>query len=212
MCGRFALPLDPGELVRVFLVDEFVDAAPPSWNIAPSREISVVLQDGEKRFLTTLKWGLVPAWARKKESFRPLINARSETIREKPSFKQAFSRRRCIIPASGFFEWDRKESPALPWYFSLRDNLPMALAGIYEEKEGEGGTCAIITTDANGPVSRVHHRMPVILSPEAAGTWLLEPDPSLLVPLPDDSMQAWPVSREVNSPANDTPSCIDPVG
>lgn len=211
MCGRFALPLEPEDLIQIFLIDEFIDAASPSWNVAPSREITVVLEEKGKRFLTTMKWGLVPAWVHEKKTFRPLINARSETVQEKPSFRKAFSRRRCLIPASGFFEWGRKKKPSLPWYFTLREDTPMALAGIYEEKEGEKGTCAIITTGANERVSRIHDRMPVILTPKAAGSWLAQPDTSLLVPLSDDSMRSWPVSRKVNSPANDTPSCLDPV-
>lgn len=203
MCGRFALNETPIALAEVFnLNDEFEFL--PSWNIAPSARICSITADIEhKRHLRLMKWGLIPHWAKDASIGNKLANARGETVAEKPSFRTAFKSHRCIIPASGFFEWKTERGIKLPWYISLKSGVPMAFAGLWEEWN-DIETCCIITTAANSLMEPIHDRMPVILDEDQWETWLspVVTHADVLLPMinPHDSlgMQAWRVSRELN--------------
>jgi putative SOS response-associated peptidase YedK len=230
MCGRFTLTTPAGRLADQFdLTGELPEVA-PSYNIAPTQEIAAVAADSEgERQLRRLQWGLVPRWSKDPEIGSRMINARAETVAEKNSFKSAFKKRRCLIPADGFYEWARNESgsgPKQPYYIRLETGTPYAFAGLWESWEGEdgrGGTrrihsTTIITTEANELMSGIHHRMPVILAPESYATWLdtsiQEPEEimPLLAPYPSEQLEAYPVSTHVNKPVNDDPECVEPVG
>jgi putative SOS response-associated peptidase YedK len=217
MCGRYTLA-SPDEIVaETFGLDE-VPTLRPRYNIAPTQKVAVVRREGSRRRLAELRWGLIPSWAKDPAIGNKLINARAETLAEKPAFRSAFRARRCLVVADGFYEWAKAAGRKQPWYFHLRDARPFGLAGLWERWPGEGGepleTCTIITTAANELLAPVHDRMPVILEPGAFDAWL---DPGsgkglveLLRPLPAEAMAAYPVSLLVNSPGNDTPACIAP--
>ena len=208
MCGRYALDADPTRFAEHFQLTGEV-AFSPSWNIAPSTRICTITADDQsQRHLHLMRWGLIPSWAKDPTIGNKLSNARGETVAEKPSFRSAFKSRRCLIPASGFYEWKTEASKKNPWYISLRDGNPMAFAGIWETWRPQGGetveTCCIITTGANELMEPIHDRMPVILDVDRWDTWLSSQihQPELLLPMIQpheaDTMQAWPVSREVN--------------
>ena len=219
MCGRFTLKSSRKVLAELLGVRD-VPALPPRYNIAPSQEVLAVRLDraGVERELSLLHWGLIPSWAKEPGIGNSLINARAETVAEKPSFRSAFRKRRCLVVADGFYEWKR-ENGKMPYYFQLKDEGPFAFAGLWDKWEkGEEPveSCTLITTEANGVVGPVHDRMPVILKPEDYARWL-DPDEQrpealkpLLVPLPDDWMDAHPVSKLVNNPRNESPRCIEP--
>lgn len=211
MCGRFARKSDPRTLTKEFGVPE----APPveaSYNIAPTQEILAVRQGDDGREMTLFKWGLVPSWAKDISMRARLINARAETVGEKPSFREAYKRRRCLIPADGFYEWQRREGRKQPFYFRMRDERPFGFAGLWERWEGEGGevldSCTILTTEANEVLRPVHDRMPVIIHPGDYELWLTAGERErptlrdLLRPYPEDEMAGYPVSPLVNSPSN----------
>jgi putative SOS response-associated peptidase YedK len=219
MCGRFALVTEKKILELLFEL-ELREELAPRFNIAPSQAVLAVRFDPARgaREAAWLKWGLVPAWARDETIGPKLINARAETLAEKPSFRDAFLRRRALIPASGFFEWQKDGPVKQPFYIRLKDETPFALGALWERRAaGEGEqpleTCAIITTAANGLLAPLHDRMPVIIGKEAFGRWL-DPgtDPAalrlLLQPFPEKMMTAYPVSRLVNNPANDLLGCL----
>jgi putative SOS response-associated peptidase YedK len=190
----------------------------PRYNIAPSQRIAVIraLAAGSRE-LAFLHWGLIPAWATDPAIAARLINARAETAAEKPAFRAAMRRRRCLIPADGFYEWQKTETAKRPFFFQLQDERPFAMAGLWETWQGPDGpveSCTILTTAANELVAKLHERMPVILEPQAYAAWL---DPNLVDPaqlaewlkaLPASQMKSFPVSRLVNSPKNETPDCI----
>jgi putative SOS response-associated peptidase YedK len=165
-----------------------------------------------------LRWGLVPSWADDPGIGARMINARSETAPEKPSFRSAFRRRRCLIPVDGFYEWKRENGSKQPYYFRIDGGRPFAFAGLWESwnKDGEIRSCTILTTTANDLVEEIHERMPVILPRDRYDAWL-DPEAegeelaALLVPYPGDDLEAYPVSRFVNSPGNDDPRCIEPA-
>jgi len=225
MCGRYMLT-HPVEALRALF--GFVDQPnlPARYNIAPTQDVAVVRLGGDDtRRLSMLRWGLVPPWAKDIDpTGSPIINARAETVFEKPSFRAAVKRRRCLIPADGFFEWKRPagDGRKQPYRIGLNDWQPFAFAGIWEHwspKDGSGEelqSCALLTTDANSMVARVHNRMPVILDPADYGRWL-DPDASsegiaaLMVPYPAESMDLYPVHSKVGSPQNDDPSVIEPL-
>jgi putative SOS response-associated peptidase YedK len=208
MCGRFTLNVTPSKLTEHFdLTGELIFS--PSWNIAPTTSInSIVADESNNRFLKQMYWGLIPSWAKDRTIATRLINARSETITEKPSFRAAFKRRRCLIPASGFYEWKTENGKKQPWYISFMSGDPMAFAGLWETwtpKEGEAvESCCIITTAANSFMDPIHNRMPVILNPDQWTFWLSPQErlTDMLFPLlcshESQSMQAWPVTRELN--------------
>ncbi len=208
MCGRFALKESPRKLAEHFhLADELEFA--PAFNIAPSARICTITADiSGARYSRTMRWGLIPSWAKDASIGNKLSNARGETAAEKPSFRAAFRSRRCIIPASGFYEWQTVSGVKHPWYVSLRAGEPMAFAGLWETWHPQGGetveTCCIITTAGNELMQPIHDRMPVILNPDQWELWLSinERKADNLLPLirPHDSesMQAWAVTRELN--------------
>ncbi|MBA2621866.1 MAG: SOS response-associated peptidase [Acidobacteria bacterium] len=225
MCGRFANRVKPEQIKKEFKVSTSGALAfEPRYNIAPAQIIDAVLDGQEGRILAPLKWGLVPSWA-KEATANGMINARSETISEKPSFREAFKKRRCIIPASGFYEWQAargKGTAKQPFYFYLNGREVFGFAGLWEEwldkTTGELlETCTIITAQANKLLKPVHDRMPVILHREDYDEWLdknvkdtarLE---KLLLPYPADEMSSHAVSRSVNVPDTDTAELIVPL-
>lgn len=222
MCGRYTLSTPVEALPGEFGLAGPLPELRPSYNVAPTQEVpAVVTGSGEGRRLEMLRWGLIPAWADDPGIGARMINARSETVAEKPSFRRAFKERRCLIVADGFYEWQKTNSGKQPYYARMKSGRPFAFAGLWESwnKDGEGGirSCTILTTDANDLVGGIHHRMPVILPPEYYEPWLdpdlREPDQllPLLAPYSTNDMEAYPVSRRVNSPSNDGPGCIEPA-
>ncbi len=216
MCGRFTLSQPTEALAEMFQLDQ-VPELKPSYNTAPSQQVATVLvkPETQKRQLKLLQWGLIPSWAKEPSIGSKLINARAETLAEKPSFLAAFKRRRCLILADGFYEWQKQERGKQPYFIRRLDHQPFAFAGLWETWQ-DITTCTIITTDANELLESLHERMPVILKPEDYENWL-SPDcqetaelQSLLKPFPAEQMEVYPVSNQVNSPANDRPDCIAP--
>jgi putative SOS response-associated peptidase YedK len=220
MCGRYTLTVPVEILAEEFGVTGPLPEVPPSYNIAPTQEVAAVLTDDGERRLEMLRWGLIPSWADDPGIGSRMINARSETVPEKPSFRRAFRERRCLILADGFYEWKRTNDGKQPYYIRMEGGRPFAFAGLWESWRGgreEIRSCTILTTEANDRVSNIHHRMPVILAPEDHELWL-DPDVReadlllpLLAPYPDDVMEAYPVSRFVNRPTNDDPRCVEPL-
>ena len=228
MCGRYSLLSAPEALGRRF--DATVPAAyEPRYNAAPGQLLPVVTGD-DPATITLKQWGLVPSWA--DDEFEGLINARAETIAEKPSFREAYERRRCLVPADGFYEWPSVDGHTQPVRVTLPDGEPFAMAGIHERWKpdttqaglsdftmdaGLAGdhdvaveTFAVVTTEPSEFVAPLHDRMPVVLSPEEEAAWLREPSPDLLDPY-DGDLRAYPVSTRVNDPANDSPAVVEPV-
>ncbi len=220
MCGRFAQLQTISDLIKAYFVDDVLTDVSPAYNIAPgSRVLSIIRKDG-KRLLVDFKWGLIPHWAKEGAAARGFINARAESISQKPSFRGSFRARRCLIPASGFYEWKKEGRIKIPHYIRLLSGQTFAFAGIHATWVSPGGeevgTCAIITTGPNEVMKRIHDRMPVILDDNYRDAWLdpsLGPEDalSLLKPYPDDGMEAYQVSTLINSPQNDTPECIRPA-
>jgi putative SOS response-associated peptidase YedK len=222
MCGRFTLTLDPGEIQELLDLGPFVHIIQPRYNIAPSQPIPIV-KDVKSRSVELYRWGLVPFWADDPDIGNRMINARSETASEKPSFRAAFKYRRCLILADGFFEWhaEEKGAPKTPYLFKLNNDHPFTFAGLYEHWEppqgGELHTCTILTCPPNELVSQYHTRMPVMLDEEARWQWLDEGQKKdslldYLKPYPSEEMKCFPVSRDVNSPQNDRPEILEPLG
>jgi putative SOS response-associated peptidase YedK len=223
MCGRMTFTIELSELVNVFpwLVVPDVQIA-PRYNVAPTQPVPVVANDGRHR-LDFYTWGLIPSWAKDPKMGSRMINARAETIAEKPVYRSAYRRRRCLILADGFYEW-RKEPGSggkTPMYIRLESREPFALAGLWERWHSPHGdevlSCTIITTTPNSLLTTIHDRMPVILPPDTYDEWL---DPGekqpqaldhLLKPYPADEMEAYAVTPLVNSPTNEGPECILPA-
>lgn len=220
MCGRFNLITDAQALADFLELTTTLELQ-PRYNIAPTQQIPVAREQEQGRTLDMLRWGLVPAWAKDEKTGYRMINARAETLSEKPAFRQAFRHRRCLIPATGFYEWKAGKAGKQPFHIRLNDGGLMAFAGIWEAWRDQAGrrleSCAIIVTVANDSVRPVHERMPVILGPADHPLWLSPEvsDPARLQPLlgpcPDEWLTLYPVSRRVNSPANDDPGCIAAV-
>ncbi|MFN2304653.1 MAG: SOS response-associated peptidase [Anaerolineales bacterium] len=221
MCGRFTLTLDPGEIQELLNLGPFVHVIEPRYNIAPSQPIPIV-KDPDKRAVELYRWGLVPFWADDPDIGYKMINARSETANEKPSFRAAFKYRRCLILADGFYEWraEEKGGPKTPYLFKLKDDYPFTFAGLYEHWTGSNGdelhTCTILTCPPNELVKKYHNRMPVMLGEDNRWDWLNSDENEstlmdMLVPYPADEMRCFEVSKAVNSPKNDDPQVIEPV-
>ncbi len=214
MCGRYSLEARPDEIAEAFDIAEAVACA-ARYNIAPTQTVPVVRVGpaATSRRLEMIRWGL-PSYG---TNPRPLINARSETVDRKPSFRRAFASRRCLVPATGFFEWRTLGCNKQPFHFRRRDGALFAFAGIWDHTGTEGDAFVILTTRPNPTVSPIHDRMPVILAPEAYSIWLdpAEQSPQrlldLLAPAPDDALTAVPVSARVNSTAHDDPACVEPL-
>lgn len=224
MCGRFINRAKPEQIKKEFKVGaKNPNLFQPRYNIAPAQMIDVVFAPETERILSQLKWGLVPSWSKDAATSKGLINARAETLTEKPSFREAFKSRRCIIPASGFYEWQKKDTGAKqPFYFYLNDKEVFGFAGLWEEwldkQTGEVlETCTIITTEANDVLKPVHDRMPVILKPESYEQWLDSKEKKtdrlqkLLVPYPANEMSSHAVSKSVNIPDSDSAELVKPL-
>jgi putative SOS response-associated peptidase YedK len=222
MCGRFTLKTSRAKIQELIGRSKPLPLFEPRFNICPSQQVLAVRIDPEsgEREGTLLKWGLIPAWAKEPSIGNKLANARADTVAEKPAFRSAFKKRRCLVIADGFYEWQAGPGGKTPYYFQMKDQSPFAFAALWERWEkGEEPveTCTLITTEANAVVGPVHDRMPVILDPDRFAQWL---DPNedraqalkaLLVALPDDWLMAHPVSKLVNNPRNESPKCIEPV-
>lgn len=222
MCGRFASTHSPAQLQQWYDALVMPDF-PLRYNIAPSSAIVAIRQEAQGRVGSMMRWGFIPAWAKDPASMPMLNNARGETVIVKPMFRQAFRRHRCLIPASGFYEWKAVpgQKSKQPFYISFRDGNPMSFAGLWESAKTIDGvridTCTIITTDANTVVQPIHHRMPVVIGRNDWDTWLsteLVADEDLLAlikPFDADTMQAWGVAHTVNKVSNDEPSLLLPI-
>ena len=222
MCGRFSQTASPGVIAQQF---EITDRPlfTPRYNIAPSQPIAAIRIDSDTttRKLVMLRWGLIPSWAKDPKIGSQCINAKAETVAEKPSFRSAFKKRRCLVVATGFYEWQVQERTKQPMWIGLRSKLPFAFAGLWEHwKPAEGvplETCTIITTEPNDLMAPIHNRMPVILSPASYDQWLdptfqqTESLKALLRPYPSEELTAYPVNTLVNNPRHDAPQCLEPV-
>ena len=222
MCGRFTLTtdLDAAALAALFGAQSRVRELRPRYNIAPTQPAVAVLVERDRRVLDAFRWGLMPAWARDRSIAGRLINARAETLERRSAFRDAFARRRCLIPSDGFYEWGGRERT--PHWIRLRDGAPFAYAGLYERRPGaaedgtDSGTFAIVTTEPNELVGSLHDRMPVIIPPGGYDRWL---DPSrsatelraLLCPYPAAKMTMQPVARTVNHADAEGPECVLPA-
>ncbi len=220
MCGRFVLISDVSNIVEEFDIDQVSGNVRKSYNIAPGSDAAAVICDGVMK-LISLRWGLIPAWAQNPSMGSRLINARAETVADKPSFRDAFKNRRCLIIADGYYEWKRGEKGKIPFYMRLKSQKPFGFAGLYEKWSSPGGqeiqTCSIITTEPNKLVGPIHNRMPAIIPKEGEALWL---DSTvfdrralldLLGPLPGEAMETYPVSTLVNVPAHNFSECIAPL-
>lgn len=219
MCGRFTLNKSGEAIASAFQLTEIPQVL-PRYNIAPTQLVSTVLHPAENsnRQFHQLRWGLIPSWAKDPQMGARLINARAETITEKPSFRSAFRHRRCLVIADGFYEWQRQEGKKQPFYFRFQNGQPFAFAGLWERWRSPDGeeiqSCTILTTEANDLLRPIHDRMPVILDSKDYDLWL---DPAvqsteplqLLRPYQAEAMTSYAVSTKVNNPANNTPECIN---
>lgn len=222
MCGRFTRKENFKQLAESLGI-RFLPSLEPRHNIAPSQTIACVRTHpvSKARECVQLKWGLVPSWAKDPGIGNKMINARAETVGEKPAFRKAFKQQRCLILADGFYEWKREGKAKQPYYIHFMDNRPFAFAGLWDHWSKEGGTpidsCTIITTGPNGLMEPIHNRMPVILDPNHYLLWLdpavHDPKPltALLQPFPSEDMEAYPVSTLVNNPRYEGASCIQPI-
>ncbi|MFB7662917.1 SOS response-associated peptidase [Kitasatospora sp. NPDC056138] len=240
MCGRFASTTEPGDLVEIFGVQQWepTEAIAPSWNVAPTDSAYAVLDRAPKgerepvRQLRVLRWGLVPSWSRSAETAVKMINARSDTVHEKPAYRQAFASRRCLLPVDGYYEWqtmtgEKGKPRKQPFFVSRVDGRPLALAGLYEfwrdrtvaadDPAAWLVTCTIVTTDAEPALAPIHERMPLFLDPATFDAWL---DPSLdnaeevrplLVPPAPGVLRAVPVSTAVGNIRNNGPELLKPL-
>jgi len=222
MCGRFTLTVDPAELKEYFDGYIFPTQFAPRFNIAPTQPVLAIPNDAKNKADFFL-WGLIPSWSKDPAIANKLINARGETLAEKPSFRGGFKYKRCLIPADGFYEWQVRagEKTKTPYFIHMKDRLPFAFAGLWDEWHSPDGaslrTCTIITTEPNELMSTLHNRMPVILDPRDYEQWLdaapqapdkLQP---LIRPFPADRMSAYPVSTMVNKPGHDRPELVVPL-
>jgi putative SOS response-associated peptidase YedK len=221
MCGRFGVFAPSEALAAQFGLKEPPDLA-PRYNISPGQAVPFIraVGDGHIRELAWLHWGLIPRWAKGPDVGSRLINARAETVFEKPAFRGAVRKRRGLIPADGFYEWTKKHDHKQPYFFYAANGLTLALAGLWERWEGPDETvesCTILTTTANRTVKKIHDRMPVILAPESYARWLEATDENieglreLLAPWPDVDMKSYAVSPYVNNTEHEGPRCIEPA-
>jgi putative SOS response-associated peptidase YedK len=234
VCGRYVSVSSPTILAERFSVEtvRVAETPEPNYNVTPRSEVPVVAVSKGERVLDLVRWGLVPSWAKDVKIGDRLINARAETVQTSNAYKRAFAKRRCIIPADGFYEWQKIENPAnakrpvkQPWFFRRRDGEPLAFAGLWEiwhdPAVGDDAprirSCVIITTEANDLVAKVHDRMPVVLAESAWSEWLDGENHDvaglqrLLVPAPAADIDAWPVTTLVNKPDNNGPELLEPA-
>ena len=225
MCGRARLSSDVSEIKLVFRIppERPIPNFPPNWNVAPTDSLPVVRYDrkAEQRSLDLLRWGLIPYWAKDSKVGFANINAKAEGIETRPAFRQAFERRRRLVPVDSFYEWKKVDGGKQPYAIALADRGIMALAGLWENWKSSAGewvrSFAIVTTEPNELCAQLHNRMPVILAPETWPTWLGEEPAdeaqpkSFLVPYPSDGMICWPVSQRVGSVKNNDPGLAEPI-
>ena len=236
MCGRYAASRNPDDLVEEFEVEARPEQVlEPSWNVAPTQAVAAVIErpprdqpDGRPvRALRVVRWGLVPAWAKDPSIGNRMINARLETVAEKPAFKRAFAKRRCLLPADGYFEWYGEKGRKQPFFIRPADGGVLAMAGLYElwkdpsvtaeDADPWLWTCTVLTTSATDDLGRIHDRMPLLVERERYAEWLDprrdDPDQlrSLLVPAAPGRLTAYPVSTEVNNVRNNGPHLVDPL-
>ena len=217
MCGRFALYTSFQSIKEYADILAELEELEANYNVAPGQKIPIILRKNDGNYLELLKWGLIPFWAKDPQIGYKMINTRAETINEKPSFKYAFQKRRCLVPANGFYEWRKKDKQ--PFYIHLKDRELFTFAGIWENwKSPEGKyiqTCSIITTSANDTLEKIHNRMPVILPKNSEMDWLSNEDQNelknLLRPYPAEEISFFKVSHNVNSVKNNQPELINPI-
>jgi putative SOS response-associated peptidase YedK len=222
MCGRYAF-FSPAEAVKRTFALDLLPELKPRYNIAPTQSVPAlrVVEEG-RRSLAMLHWGLVPHWAKERAIGNRMINARSETLTEKPSYREAFRRRRCLVLADGWYEWQPAPGGKQPWFVRLRDPRPIAFAGLWEKwKDPAGGlleSCTIVTCNASESIRKIHDRMPVVLPEESWDRWM---DPAcsdteslsrILGPCEAKALRAWQVGRLVNAPKNEGPKLIEAEG
>lgn len=219
MCGRYLIITNPDEMRRLFGYPEQPNF-PPRYNVAPTQPVPIVrMQEGQRRF-ALVRWGLMPPWVKDPKAFTLLINARGESAHEKPSFKNAMKRRRCLIPADGFYEWTGEGVAKRPYIVRRKGGGPLAFAGVWETWIGPNGeeveSAAIVTVEASPLLQQVHHRMPVMLTPETYDAWLdcdnvrAEEALAAIGVLPDEQLETYAVSPAVNRVVNDGPDVIAP--
>ncbi len=239
MCGRFTLRTPPALLASLFDLPQEPDVLAPRYNIAPTQPVLIVRLNArtQRRESTHVRWGLIPSWAKDPTIGARMINARSETVAEKPSFRAPFKRRRCLVPSDGFYEWKKEGKRKQPYFITVdadsdtknasdrptSDANPFAIAALWEHWEGADGsvleTCTLLTTEANELMKPLHHRMPVILDPEDYEMWLHhDEDPiylsnlrHLMRPFPSEQMSVRAVSTYVNNARNEGPECVEPL-
>ena len=219
MCGRYASTIPPEAMRALFRYLEQPNF-PPRYNIAPTQPIAIVRMAQGRRQFALVRWGLIPAWVKDPRAFSLLINARGESVNEKPAFRNAMKYRRCLVPADGFYEWKREGENKRPYFVRRKGGAPIAFAGLWENWMGPNGeeveTAAIVTTTASRSIAHIHERMPVIVPPEAFDFWL---DPkvdaqtaaAVIAPAPDSTIEAYEVSSAVNRTANDSAVLIEPL-
>jgi putative SOS response-associated peptidase YedK len=220
MCGRYTLTSSP-EALRALLRYAEQPNFPARYNIAPTQPIAIVRLVEGKRHFALVRWGLLPSWVKDPKTFTLLINARGETVCDKPAYRAAMKRRRCLIPADGFYEWQKAGDRKRPFYVHAKSGEPLAFAGLWETWQGPNGeeleTAAIVTTAANGTLKPIHDRMPVIVPREAFDLWLNCADvdaktaEALIAPAPEGLLEAYEISTAVNRTANDNPKLLEPV-
>ena len=223
MCGRYASSRGAHDLVDHFEIDEPPDEVlPPTYNVAPTDPVYAVVQRETTRQLRVLRWGLVPSWAKDAKGAARLINARRETVESKPAFRAAYARRRCLLPADGYYEWQKDGDRKQPWFLSSRDGAPLAMAGLYEVWSAPGAaagerlwTCTVLTTEAADELGQIHDRTPLLVPRDDWSRWLdpslEDPGEGLLVPGTPGVLDAWPVGAAVGNVRNDGPELSQSV-
>jgi putative SOS response-associated peptidase YedK len=214
MCGRYALTSPPAVIAERFHLLWTPEIA-ARYNIAPSQMIPAVRETEQGRALAFLKWGLIPSWAKDASIGMKLINARGETLADKPAFRSAYRQRRCLVPADAFYEWKPVAGRKQPFCIRMRDEGPFGMAGLWEHWKAPDGqtveSCTIVTIDANALVSELHDRMPLILAPGDYDAWLRAESKELPPAVPAQEMRYYPVSPLVSNARNDVPACLDPI-
>jgi len=221
MCGRYAITSAPEAIRALFRYLE-EPVFPPRYNVAPTQPVPIVRIDAGARHFALVRWGLIPSWVKDPLNFTVLINARGETINAKPAFRNAMQRRRCLLPADGFYEWRADGARKRPYFIRPRSGGPIAFAGLWETWSGPNGeeieTACIVTTTANRVLAPIHDRMPVVIAPEAFDLWLdsarvnAATAAALIMPAPDNLFEAYEISTAVNRTANDSAALIEPLG
>ncbi len=220
MCGRYTITSPPDAIRKLFAYEDRPNF-PARYNIAPTQPVPVVRLENHRRRFALVRWGLIPSWVKDPKTLTLLINARGETINDKPAFRAAVRYRRCLFPVDGFYEWKRAGETKVPFYIRREGGGPMAFAGLWETWMGPNGeeieSAAIVTTQANRTLAPIHNRMPAIIAPECFDLWLdhertdAETAAALIAPAAEDFLEAYEVSRAVNRAVNDAPALIEPV-